>query len=228
MALYISLKKAIELIFSFNKEVYFIAYISLYVTFFSTLVSTIIGIPLAFLINFSKKRTKKVLSSLLHSLMALPTVVIGLFVYGFISRSGPLGFLGLLFTPAGIIIGQTILGIPIVASFFFIGLLKVDNRLYETLTTLGTNKFQFFIEIIKETKFIILSSVLAGFGRIIGEVGISMMLGGNIRWYTRTLTTAIALESSKGEFHFALALGIILLFLAIIINFFSNLFIKNK
>jgi tungstate transport system permease protein len=228
MALYISLKKAIELIFSFNKEVYFIAYLSLYVAFFSTLVSAIIGIPLTFLINFSNYRIKKILSSLLNSLMALPTVVIGLFVYGFISRSGPFGFLALLFTPIGIIIGQTILGIPIIVSFFLTGLSKVDNRLYETLTTLGVNKFQFFIEVIKETKFIILSSVLAGFGRVIGEVGVSMMLGGNIRWYTRTLTTAIALESSKGEFHFALALGIILLILAILINFFLNLSIKGK
>ncbi len=228
MALYKSFIQAFELIISFNKEVYFITYLSLYVTFFSVLISTAIGIPLAFLINFSKPRIKKVSSSLVNSLMALPTVVVGLFVYGFISRSGPLGFLGLLFTPAGIIIGQTILGIPIIISFYLTGLSKVDNRLYETLITLGANRFQFFVEIVKETKLIILTSVLAGFGRIIGEVGISMMLGGNIRWYTRTLTTAIALESSKGEFHFALALGIILLFLAILINFFLNLSIKSK
>ncbi|OHD26027.1 MAG: ABC transporter permease, partial [Spirochaetes bacterium GWC1_27_15] len=192
-----SIYKAFELLFTLDKEIYFIIFTSLNITFFSTIFASIMSIPLAFIIDISKPRFKKISIAILNSFMALPTVVIGLFVYAFISRSGPLGFMGLLFTPFGIIIGQTILAIPIIASMILAGFSKIDLRLYETLITLGAKKFDLLKAIIFETKTLILSAILGGFGRIIGEVGISMMLGGNIKWYTRTITTAIALETSK-------------------------------
>ena len=219
---------AVRLIFSFDKELYFIVFTSLFVSFFSTLFSSLIGVPLAYIIDLNKFKFKKVIISILNSLVALPTVVVGLLVYSFLSRKGIFGFAGLLFTPTAIIIGQTILGIPIITSIIIAGFSKIDSRLYETLITLGANPFQLFIGILKETKTIIISAILSGFGRIIGEVGVSMMLGGNIRLYTRTLTTAIALETSKGEFDFALSMGIILLMLALFLNFFAYLFIKRE
>lgn len=219
---------ALKLILSFDKELYFIVYTSLFVTFFSTLLSSLIGIPLAYLIDMNKFKLKKTVISILNSLVALPTVVVGLLVYSFLSRRGIFGAAGLLFTPAAIIIGQTILGIPIITSIIIAGFSRIDSRLYETLKTLGANRFQMFIGILKETKTIVLSAVLSGFGRIIGEVGVSMMLGGNIRLYTRTLTTSIALETSKGEFDFALSMGIILLTLALLFNFFAYLFIREE
>ncbi|KKR77554.1 MAG: Binding-protein-dependent transport system inner membrane component [Candidatus Curtissbacteria bacterium GW2011_GWD1_40_8] len=223
-----SIYKAFELLFTLDKEIYFIIFTSLNITFFSTIFASIMSIPLAFIIDISKPRFKKISIAILNSFMALPTVVIGLFVYAFISRSGPLGFMGLLFTPFGIIIGQTILAIPIIASMILAGFSKIDLRLYETLITLGAKKFDLLKAIIFETKTLILSAILGGFGRIIGEVGISMMLGGNIKWYTRTITTAIALETSKGEFYYALALGIILIIIAFGINLSAHLIIKSK
>ncbi|HOV14704.1 MAG TPA: ABC transporter permease [Spirochaetota bacterium] len=219
---------ALKLILSFDKELYFVVYTSLFVAFFSTILSSIIGVPLAYFVDLSKFKFKKIIISFLNSLVALPTVVVGLFVYSFLSRKGVFGFAGVLFTPIAIIIGQTILGIPIITSIIISGFSKIDSRLYETLTTLGANKFQLFVGILRETKTIIISAILSGFGRIIGEVGVSMMLGGNIRLYTRTLTTAIALETSKGEFSLALSMGIILLTLALIINFLAYLFIKKE
>jgi len=185
-------------------------------------------VPLAFIIDFSNYKIKKFLIAFINSLTSLPTVVIGLIVYSFISRKGILGFTGLLFTPGAIVIGQTILAIPIITSTIVAGFSKIDSKLYETLKTLGADKRQIFLGIISETKILIVAALLFGFGRIIGEVGVSMMLGGNIKRYTRTMTTAIALETSKGEFEFALALGIILLLIALSINFIIHLFLKRE
>jgi tungstate transport system permease protein len=125
----------------------------------------------------------------------------------------------MLFTPGAIVVGQIILSFPIVASMVYSALSRMDPRLPETLITLGASKVGMLWMIVRESRIAILSAVLAGFGRVIGEVGVSMMLGGNIRWYTRTITTAIALETSKGEFELGLALGAILMLIAIGINF---------
>lgn len=219
---------ALKLIIFFDKELYHIIWTSLYVSLYSTLISSLISIPLGYIIDLNNFRGKKTIISIMNSLTALPTVIVGLFVYSLISRRGVFGFAGLLFTPSSIIIGQSILGIPIITTMIISGFSKLDNRLYETLITLGSNNFNIFAVIIKETKAIVISSVLSGFGRIIGEVGVSMMLGGNIRLYTRTLTTAIALESSKGEFDLALAMGIVLLTIALLLNFLAYFFIKKE
>jgi tungstate transport system permease protein len=214
-----SLKQAFILLFTFDREIYTIAFTSIWISFLSTLLAGTISVPMVFWLDFSKTPFKRASIALLNSMMALPTVVIGLFIYGFISRSGFFGRLGLLFTPTGIIIGQTILAIPVISSIILSGFSIIDTRLYETLRTLGARRLRLLVTVLYETRYITASAVLAGFGRVIGEVGVSMMLGGNIRWYTRTLTTAIAMETSKGEFSYALSLGIILITIALGINF---------
>ena len=223
-----SLGRAIDLLFTGDSEVYSIAFTSVRFASLSTLLCTLMSIPLGVWIGLKQFRLKRAIVVVLNSLMALPTVVIGLLVYSFLSRSGPLGGLGLLFSPQAIVIGQTILAFPIITSLVYGALSRIDPRLYETLTTLGASAIGMFWMTVREARVAILSAVLAGFGRIIGEVGISMMLGGNIRWYTRTLTTAIALETSKGEFELGLALGIILMVIAFLVNFLVHWTVKHE
>ena len=213
-----ALAGALSLLISGDREVFSIAATSLSFSAISTVVSTGIGVPIGALIALRKFPGRRAVFVVLNSLMAVPTVVIGLFFFSFLSRSGPLGNLGLLFTPAAVMIGQSFLALPIVISLVSGALQKTDERLIETLITLGAKKRQVLMTVLWEAKTAVLAAILAGFGRIIGEVGVSMMLGGNIRWYTRTLTTAIALETSKGQFELGLALGSILLILALLIN----------
>jgi tungstate transport system permease protein len=160
--------------------------------------------------------------------MAMPTVVVGLLVYSFVSRAGPLGYLDILFTPTAVIIGQAILAFPIVTSLVYGGLSRLDDELTETLITFGAGPLRMLLKILSEARIAILSAVLSGFGRVIGEVGVSMMLGGNIRWYTRTMTTAIALENRRGAFSLALALGFILLIVAFGVNATLNWMVRRQ
>jgi tungstate transport system permease protein len=211
--------KAFELLLSFDKEVYFIAFTSIKIASISILISSLFSVPIAIVIGLNKFKLKRPLVALLNALTALPTTVVGLFVYFIISRSGPLGSFDLLFTQPGIIVGLVILSSPIITTIIVTGLNKLDDRIYDTLRTLGANNPTIIKTIIFETKTVIITAILTGFGRVIGEVGIAMMIGGNIRWYTRTLTTAIVLETSKGEFAFGFSLGIILMMIAIIVNF---------
>ena len=155
--------------------------------------------------------------------MAVPTVVVGLFVYGFLSRQGPLGALGLLFTPTAIVIGGTLLASPIVANYTLASVQGADPRILPTARTLGAGRFRAAATLVAEIRFGVFAAVIAGFGRVVAEVGVAMMLGGNIRGYTRTMTTAIALETSKGEFSFGMALGIVLMTVALIVNLFLSL-----
>jgi tungstate transport system permease protein len=150
-------------------------------------------------------------------------VVIGLVLYGLLSRQGPLGAWGLLFTPAAMIVGQTVLAAPIVANYTLAAVAGADPRIMTTALTLGAGRFRAVWQLLLEIRFGIIAAVVAGFGRVIAEVGVAMMLGGNIRGYTRTMTTAIALETSKGEFAFGLALGIVLMAVALVVNLFLNL-----
>jgi tungstate transport system permease protein len=211
--------EAIRLLVSGDREVYFIAWTSLRLSLVSVVIASALSLPLGFLIGLKQFRGKKAVIAFLNALMALPTVVVGLLVYSFISRAGPLGSLGLLFTPTGIHIGQVILCFPLITSLVYSALSRLDRRLPETLITLGAGPVEIFRMTILEGRIAILSAILSGFGRVVGEVGVAMMLGGNIRWYTRTLTTAIALETSKGEFQLGLALGLILMAIAIVVNF---------
>ena len=154
--------------------------------------------------------------------MALPTVVVGLFVYTFISRRGIFGPLDLLYTQKAIIIGQVILIIPIVTTFTIAAISHIDDRYRKTAMTLGATTLQTAVVIFREGRFGIMAAVIASFGRVIAEVGISMMLGGNAKGFTRTMTTAMALEYDKGEFILAVALGVILLMISFTVNLFFN------
>jgi tungstate transport system permease protein len=220
--------RAIQLLFSGDREVYFIAWTSLRLSLVSVVVASVLSLPLGFLIGLKSFRGKKGVIAFLNALMALPTVVVGLLVYSFISRSGPLGSLGLLFSPAAIHIGQVILCFPLITSLVYSALSRLDRRLPETLITLGAGPLEIFRMTIREGRIAILSAILSGFGRVVGEVGVAMMLGGNILWYTRTLTTAIALETSKGEFELGLALGLILMAIAFLVNFTLHGIIKHE
>ncbi|TNF46472.1 ABC transporter permease subunit [bacterium] len=209
---------AFSLIFSFDREVFTIVLLSLRVAGTATVVATLLGVPLAYTIATRKFVGKNTLLTVFNTLMALPTVVIGLFTYSFLSRKGPLGFLDLLFTPTGIIIGDVILAFPLIVGLTVAAVNAVDERARLTAMSLGATASQTSLTVLVEARFALMAAVINGFGRVIAEVGSAMMLGGNIRGYTRTITTAIALESSKGEFAFGMALGLILLAVALSIN----------
>lgn len=219
-----SFKTAISLILAFDSEVYQAVWTSLYVSVASVIIASVIGVPSGLLLSSKKFPFKRPATILLNTLMALPTVVVGLVVYGLISRKGPLGGLELLFSPAAIVIGQSILALPIIANYTLSAVKGADSRILPTAMTLGASPTQGYMLLLSEVRFGIMAAVIAGFGRVIAEVGVAMMLGGNIRGYTRTMTTAIALESSKGEFAFGMALGIILMGTALIVNLLLNYF----
>ena len=214
--------EAFRLIVSVDEELLAITGNSIRFSLLSTAISSLFGIPVGVTLALRKKRRGRLLVSVLHTLMALPTVVVGLLVYTLVSRSGPLGPLGLLFTPGAIIVGQSILAFPIVTSLVYGAVQGLDRELHETLTTIGCSRAQVVLMTVLEARVAIASAVLSAFGRLIGEVGVSMMLGGNIRWYTRTMTTALALETQRGAFSLALALGLLLLIVAFAVNFTLN------
>jgi len=188
----------------------------------SCAIATLLALPLGSLIHFNSFHGKRLLINIIQTLYSVPTVVIGLFVFVFISRAGPLGSLGLLFTPAGIVIGQVLLVLPIIMGLTISALRSVDVTLTDTAISLGANRFQTAYVVIKEIRFAMLGAIIMGFGRAISEVGLSLMVGGNIRGFTRTLTTAISLETSKGEIELSLALGMILLFIALVVSISLN------
>nr|WP_198912559.1 ABC transporter permease [Desulfuromonas acetoxidans] len=217
------MRTAFALILSFDGEVFNTVNTSLTISSVAIVIATLISVPIGIVIALNQFTGKTICLTLLNTLMALPTVVVGLVVYGFLSRQGPLGQFGLLFTPGAMIIGQTILATPIVTNYTLAAVVGSDPRILPTAQTLGAGPLTSVLVLVKEIRFGIMAALIAGFGRIIAEVGVAMMLGGNIRGYTRTMTTAIALETSKGEFAFGLALGIILLSVALAINIFLNL-----
>jgi tungstate transport system permease protein len=184
----------------------------------SAFLATVVGVPLGLFLAMKKFKGKRLISTVLNTLMAIPTVVIGLLIYSFLTRRAPLGSFGLLFTPGAIVIGQFILALPIITAMVFSITQGKEKRVLKTAYGLGAGPFGALKSFLWEIKIPLLAAVMAGFGRVIGEVGISMMLGGNIYRATRTMTTAIALETSKGEFALGLALGLILLFVALGVN----------
>ena len=216
--LWVALITALKLIITFDNEVMNCTWVSLRVSSIAIILSSVVGIPLGFLIGANAFKGKRIVITLFNTLMALPTVVVGLFVFSFISRQGPFGMLGLLFTPTAMIIGQFILATPIITALSISAIQGIDPRIRITALSLGARPHQILLALMLEARFAIMAAIIAGFGRIIGEVGAAMMLGGNIKFYTRSITTAIALETSKGEFSLGLALGIILLTVALSVN----------
>ncbi|ADQ15588.1 ABC transporter permease [Halanaerobium hydrogeniformans] len=211
--------EAFNLIIAMDQELLNVIATSLRLSTTSTIIASTIAIPLAVIIARKDFSAKKFFNVILNTLLSLPTVVIGIFVYSLISRRGVFGEYQLLFTSFGIIMGQTILILPLITALVRNTIFSLDEKLYKTAKSLGATKKQQFKLLIMEARYGIIGAVIAGFGRVLGEIGISMMLGGNIRGVTRTMTTAMALETNKGRFSFALALGIILLILSFTINF---------
>lgn len=213
-----SLISALHLAISLDRELLSIVGVSLRVAGSSTLLAGIIGVPIGFLVAFNSFRGKRLVITILNTLLALPTVTIGLFVYTFISRRGIFGPLDLLYTQRAMVIGQTILILPVIATFTISAISHIDSRYRKTARTLGANQFQVSLAVFKEARFGIIAAFVAAFGRVVSEVGISMMLGGNAKGFTRTITTTMALEYDKGEFILAIALGIILLVISFALN----------
>jgi len=212
------LREAFLLLVSGDAETWGIVGRSLRFSFFSTLFALVPGIPAGVALGTRAFRGRRSLVALLNALMALPTVVIGLLVYSLISRSGPLGFLDLMYSPGGVVLGQAFLAFPVVASLTQAGLSKLDPRFRETILSLGAGPLRRLASTLFEARAVLVAAVVTAFGRVTGEVGVSMMLGGNIRFSTRTMTTAIALDAAKGEFERAVSLGLVLLAIALGVN----------
>jgi tungstate transport system permease protein len=195
---------------------------TLVVSFLGLGAALALGIPLGFCLGFFEFRGKRLVRTLTETLLSLPTVVIGLGVYAFLSRRGPLGDLDLLFTLPGIAIGLAILGLPIVIAMTATAVETLDARLADTLLTLGASRFRLAATSLWEARFPVMLAAVTAFGRIASEVGIAMMVGGNIKWHTRTITTAIALETGKGEFAMGIALGLVLVLIALGVNLMAH------
>ena len=212
------LVKAIELIVSFDSEVMEIAGRSLMISVTSAILASLLCLPLGSLIHFRHFPGKRILINLIQAFYSIPTVVIGLFVFVLFSRAGPLGGLNLLFTPTVMVLGQMILITPVLLGLTISALSGVDKTIVDTARSLGASGFQTAVVVLREARFAVMAAVIMGFGRATSEVGIALMVGGNIKGFTRVITTAISLETSKGDLELSLALGIILIFIALIIN----------
>jgi len=211
--------QAFDLIVSLDPVLYEIIWFSLYVSGVALGYSTLVGIPLGVLLAFKRFVGRRLIMALLYTGMGFPPVVVGLFVYLLLSRSGPVGSLGWLFTPRAIITAQTIIAFPLVAGFTMAAVMGVDPNMRRQLMALGATGWQATLAILAEARVGVIVSIIAGFGSVISEVGAVILVGGNIEGKTRTLTTAVVLETRKGNFDLAIALGIILL----LISFFINL-----
>ena len=195
-----------------------VAWRSLWIAVTSCTIAMLICLPLGCLIHFRSFPAKRLLISVIQTLYSIPTVLVGLLVFMFISNAGPLGGLSLLFTPVAIIVGQVILISPIMLGLIISALSGVDKMVTETALSLGATRVQAAVVSVREVRYAIVTALVMGFGRAISEIGIALIVGGNIAGYTRTITTAISLETQRGNLELAIALGIILVFIALIIN----------
>jgi len=207
-----------KLILTINPELLAIILLSLQVSGSALVIATLLGLPLGAALAWRRVPLRGLVISLLNTGMGLPPVVAGLFLYLFLSRSGPLGSLGLLYTPTAMVIVQAILAGPIVASLSHAAIVRVDPVIRQAAITLGATPLQEVLTVIREARYGIMAGVMAGLGRVMAEVGAVIIVGGNIAGYTRVMTTTIALETDKGNFELAIALGLILLLISLTIN----------
>ena len=210
--------EAVHLLFGGDAQTWSAVAATMKVSTGSMLVSLMLGIPLGFMLGYVDFPGRRQVRLLVDTALALPTVFIGLMVYAFISNRGPLGGMNLLFTLPGIAIGQTILALPVVIALSATAVESMDRHLRTLLVSLGVNRRQLLFSSLWEVRYGILAAGLAAYGRVMTEVGISMMVGGNIKWHTRTITTAIALETGKGMFATGIALGLVLIAIAFSVN----------
>jgi tungstate transport system permease protein len=209
---------AFRLIIHLNPELVRIVLLSLQVSGTALLLATLLGLPLGAFLALRRMPLRGLVISLLNTGMGLPPVIVGLFLYLVLSRSGPLGFIGLLYTPTAMVIAQCILALPIVASLALAAIANVDPVIRQAALTLGATPLQESLAVVREARYAIVAGIMAGLGRVMAEVGAIIIVGGNIAGYTRVMTTTIALETDKGEFELAIALGIILLAISFIIT----------
>jgi tungstate transport system permease protein len=215
--------QAIQLLVGRDPALYRIISLSLRVSGMALVFSTLVGIPLGAMLGLSRFRGRKLVVTLLYTGMGFPPVVVGLFVYMLLSRSGPLGSLDWpmiprLFTPAAMVLAQSIISFPLVAGFTMAAVMGVDPGLRQQVAALGATSWQAARTVLAEARIGVIVSIIAGFGSIVSEVGAVMMVGGNIENSTRVLTTAIVLETNKGKFSLAMALGVVLLTISFIAN----------
>jgi len=212
------IKEAFRLLFTLDPEVLGITWLSLKVSGIATIISLFIGITLGTVVALTRFPGRRLVVSLINTGMGVPPVVVGLFVTIFLWRNGPLGFFELLYTPTAIIIAQAVIATPIVAGISLASIQKLPDALRLQILALGATRFQMIRMLIREARLPLLAAVMAGFGGVISEVGASIMVGGNIKGYTRVLTTATVMETGKGNFDVAIALGVILLLFTFCIN----------
>jgi tungstate transport system permease protein len=207
-----------KLILTINSELLSIILLSLRVSGSALIIATLLGLPLGAALAWRRVPLRGLVISLINTGMGLPPVVAGLFLYLLLSRSGPLGSIGLLYTPTAMIMVQAILACPIVASLSHAAIVRVDPVIRQAAIALGATPLQEVLTVIREARYGIMAGVMAGLGRVMAEVGAVIIVGGNIAGYTRVMTTTIALETDKGEFELAIALGLILLLISLVIN----------
>ncbi len=212
------IKQAFILLFTLDPEVIGITWLSLKVSGIATFISLLIGVSVGTLVALTQFPGRRIVVSLINTGMGLPPVVVGLFVTVFLWRNGPLGFLEILYTPTAIIIAQAVIATPIVMGISLAAIQALPANLRLQILALGATRLQMVWILVKEARLPLLAAIMAGFGGVISEVGASIMVGGNIKGYTRVLTTATVMETGKGNFDIAMALGIILLLLAFFIN----------
>jgi tungstate transport system permease protein len=212
------LRRALALLFSGDAEVFGIALLSFKVAIVATLAACSLGIPLGFALASRRFWGRRVALTMVNTALAFPTVVVGLLIYGLLSRRGPLGELGWLYTWQGIVVADTLLALPIAAALSAAAVQSVDPRLRRTALTLGASGWRANLIVAREARFALVAVVTAAFGQVVAEVGAAMIVGGNIRGETRTLTTAVALATAQGDFGFALALGLVLILVALLVN----------
>ncbi|AZP13200.1 ABC transporter permease [Undibacterium parvum] len=218
MSISAAVADAFALLFSGDPELWQIVWVSLKTSVLGLALATVPALLAGYLIASSQFRGRRVLIWLVQAALSLPTVLIGLLLYLLLSRQGAFGSLHWLFSQSGIILGQALIAMPVLIALTLSAVQAADPRLAETAITLGARPWQVMLTVMHEVRFGVMAALIYGFGRVISEVGCAMMVGGNIAGQTRTITTAIALETSKGEFAQGIALGVVLIALALLLN----------
>ncbi|MDF2607938.1 MAG: tupB [Bacillales bacterium] len=215
--------EAFRMLITFDPEIYKITWLTLKISGTATFISLCIGVPLGVALAWIKFPGRRIFISVVNTAMGFPPVVVGLWVFIFLSRNGPLGFLNLLYTPTAIIIAQAIIASPIIIALTSAAVMQVDDKMRLQIKALGATKLQMLFLVLREARYSIYAAVIAGFGAVVSEIGASMMVGGNIKGYTRVLTTSTVMEVSKGNTEIAIGISIILLLLAYSVTLFLTL-----
>lgn len=210
--------EAFNLLLNGNLETYSAIKATLYTSSVSILLAVIIGFPLGFILGFYDFKGRKILRLLSDTALAMPTVAIGLILYAFITRNGPLGSLNLLFTLKAVMLGQFVLALPIIISLTASVVENMEKKHYLTILNLRLAPAKLVFCVLYELRYALMVVIATAYGRIVAEVGVAMMIGGNIKYFTRTITTAVSLETNKGEFAMGIALAMVLIFIAFLVN----------